>query len=287
MTTSPAESAPVEDPAPACAAGDGAACTRLGTQYARGEGHLADPYEAMRQYRRACELGDARGCMFEAEAYRLGNGVLPDPAKPPELYGRACELGAGLGCRSVGDLVVMGAVVGAAPGSADAWYTRGCDLGDGQSCTARALAVERTHDTDASLALFARGCEGGHARACTLLGLRTAMGSDGAKKDADAAIGWFERGCATKPTDPESCRELGWARYRGARDDQAVDAAAGLLDDACYRNDTIACRYLARVERARGRTAEALMASERACDLGDEPACRLADVLRYRMSSAL
>lgn len=275
-----------------CEAGDGAACTKLGALFARGgEGLPQDPFIAGRFFHQACDAADAAGCMFLAEAYRQGNGVLTDQDRAPELYQRACELGAGLGCRSVADLVVLGSVPKASPASASGWYQKGCDLGDAQSCTAAGLGFERDHETAASLPLFEQGCTLGHARACTLLGVRYSKGSDGAPRDATAALGWYRQGCALKPFDPESCREVGWAEY-GALNPKTAEPAAlttaqDNLDRACYRNDTVACRYLARVALGSGQLAEGLMAAERACDLGDGPACRIAYRLRTQLGRDL
>ena len=280
----------VEGPdGPGCEAGDGAACTRLGVAYANGkDGVPADPFIAGRFFRQGCEAEDANGCMYLAEAYRRGTGVLVDATRAPELYERACELGAGLGCRSVADLVVLGSVPDAAPDAAGGWYARGCALGDAQSCTAAGLDIERDGDTATSLPLLERGCNLGHARACTLLGVRYGKGSDGARRSPGAAIEWYRKGCALRPFDPESCREVGWAEYTAL---ESKDPASGRqawdhLDEACYRNDTLACRYLARVAVDWDQPSEALMAAERACDLGDVPACRLKDRLLMQAARA-
>lgn len=275
-----------------CEAGDGAACTRLGVLFTKGgEGLPLDPFVGARFFHQACDADNAAGCMFLAEAYRQGDGVLIDPTRAPELYTKACGLGAGLGCRSVGDLVVLGAVQNATPESATAWYQRGCELGDAQSCTASGLVAERDHETETSVPLFERGCELGHARACTLIAVRHAKGSDGVPRDPVAALRWYERGCTLQPFDPESCRELGWAEYQAidprAPSPDALAKAHGHLDEACYRNDTIACRYLARVAREAGETSEGLMAAERACDLGDQPACRIAYRLQLQLGRDL
>lgn len=264
------------------------ACTALGKAYFDGAGVPQDRFRAVQLYRKGCDEGDAHACMFLAEAYRRGEALRPDPAKSGELYMRACELGDGLACRSVGDLYTMGSLGGADGKTAGVWYSLGCDLGDAQSCTAAGLWFERGDlgqaDPAKALMLFQRGCEGGHARGCTMLGDRHLRGSDGAKRDPILAYTWYEKGCK-KGFDPESCRALGIAQIKGKPIAPARDAGLENLDRACYANDPVACRHVA-LELKGDKQAEALVAAERGCELGDDPSCRQATRIRWRMDLA-
>lgn len=272
------------DPFPeqtACDQRVAAACVALGKAYLRGEGVPVDKFLAASLFRQGCDLDDPHGCMFLAEAYRTGEGMLPDQARAFELYGRACDLGDGIACRSVGDLLTMG-TVGALDGrTAATFYLLGCDLGDAQSCTAAALSVERGETGGTSLELFEKGCTGGHLRACSLLADRHLRGSDGADKDVAKAYDYYRQGCRS-PYDPEACRELGQAQVKGRPVAQDVEEGIRNLDRACYANEPVACRHLAQAQLDRNE-AEALMAGDRGCDLGDEGACRVADKVRFRM----
>ena len=55
------------------------------------------------------------------------------------------------------------------------------------------------------------------------------------------------------------------------------------LERACFRNDHLACRWLSEVERTEGRWAEALVAAQRGCDLGDAASCRKLERLHAKM----
>ena len=63
------------------------------------------------------------------------------------------------------------------------------------------------------------------------------------------------------------------------------DEAQGRLDveRACYAGDHLGCRLLSDHLR-RSNLAEALIASERGCSLGDAPSCTRAERLHYRLS---
>lgn len=270
----------------ACDQGIGAACTALGKAWLRGEGVPIDTFQAASLFRRGCDLEHAHACMFLAEAYRTGEGMLPDQARALELYRRACDLGDGVGCRSVGDLLTMGTTGEVDGRTAGTFYALGCDLGDAQSCTAAGLWTERGEGgvPGQSLALFERACAGGHLRGCTLLGDRYARGSDGATRDRVKAYAYYRQGCRP-PFDPEACRELGHAQVKGKLVPRDRESGIRNLDRACYANEPVACRYLAQAQLD-GDEAEALMAAERGCDLGDLGACRVAERVRFRLMTS-
>jgi TPR repeat protein len=271
----------------ACDSGKGSACGVLGNAYAKGQGVPKDVFRAAQLYRLGCEHKDAHSCMFLAEAYRTGVGTKLDQVQAVTLYTQACEIGDPLACRSVGDLYTMGALGMADGKNAGVWYKLGCDLGDAQACTAAGLWVERgdgllVDGLVSGLPLFQKGCEHGHHRACALMAERYLRGSDGAPKDPRGAYVWYGKGCV-EPIDVESCRELGQQLLAG--DYVTADPPRGrdLLDRACFLNDAMACRYLGAAELKEKSWAEALVVSERGCDLGDTAACRLAERARLRL----
>ncbi len=285
-----AESAPSADVS-SCADDQAATCVSEGKRYFVGDGVPKDPFRAAQLWRRACDAGYAPGCMFLAESYRNGEGLGVNSDKAFDLYVAACELGQPVACRSVGDLMILNVGSGFTGDDAGVWYALGCDLGDGQGCTAAGLWFERVGpstgpDPAKARALFAAGCNRGHARGCTLLVIRHDKGLEGAKRDRDEATMWFAKGCTSSPIDGEACRELGWTMYKAKGDDTETVAGALLsLDKACYAGDSIGCRYLATAQQREGDLAEALMAGQRGCDLGDGAACTRAERVQLLMTA--
>jgi len=273
----------------ACDGGDLDACTQLGAQYARGEGVPVDRFRASQLFRKACAGDHAHGCMFLAEAYRKGEGAGADTEKAQELYVKACELGDGLACRSVGDMYILGNLYGTDGRTAGLWYQMGCELGDGQACTGAGLWMERGDvmdaDPDKAAVLFERGCQLGHARGCTMIGIRYAKGAAGLKRDIDAAATWYAQACpADKPADPEGCRELGLLQLKGKGASEDPTAARANFERACFQNDAEACRHLAQLELGAEHFAEAMVAAQRGCDLGDAGACKRLERVQFKMA---
>ena len=273
----------------ACEGGDLDACTQLGVQYARGDGVPSDRFRASQLFRKGCAGDHAHACMFLAEAYRKGEGAGADTAKAQELYIKACELGDGLACRSVGDMYILGNLYGTDGRTAGLWYQMGCELGDGQACTAAGLWMERGDVMDAdptkAAAMFEQGCTLGHTRGCTMIAVRYAKGAAGLKRDIEAAAGWYAKACPSdRAADPEGCRELGLLQIKGKG--AAQDAATGKanLERACFQNDAEACRHLAQQELDDGRMAEAMVAGQRGCDLGDGGACKKLEKVQFKMA---
>ncbi len=276
------------DPQAACDAGDMQACVDLGSAYLQGEGKPRDPFRAVQLFRKACSGKNAHGCMYLAEAYRKGEGAGADANKALDYYTQACDLGDGLACRSVGDLYVMGTVGRADGRTAGLWYRMACDLMDGPSCTAAALWLERGDvveaDPKGAAILFEQGCTLGDVRGCTQLGIRYAKGAGGLSRDQAKAGAWYARACPMADDfDPEGCRELGWMQIKGKGVPENPTEGHERLERACFKNDHEGCRYLADVELDRDHLAEALVAAQRGCDLGDTPSCRRLDKVKFKM----
>jgi uncharacterized protein len=287
----PAHIAPTDavgDAEARCSAGDQGACVTLGVAYLEGEGKPRDAFRAAQLFRGACAAESAHACMYMAEAYRKGEGVGTDANEALNHYMKACELGDGLACRSVGDLYVMGSVGRADGTTAGIWYRTGCDLGDGSSCTATGLWMERgdvlVADSKEAVKLFQAGCERGHPRGCTLLAIRYSKGASGLRRDVDAAASWFEKACPMDDSgDPEGCRELGAMQIKGKGTPQNVEQGQMRLERACFQNDHLGCRYLADVEIKAKHWAEATVAAQRGCDLGDEASCRAIEKVQFKL----
>ena len=273
----------------ACEAGDLEACTQLGNQYATGDGVPTDRFRASQLYRKACGGDHAHACMFLAEAYRKGEGAGNDAAKAQELYIKACELGNALACRSVGDMFILGNVYGTDGRTAGLWYQMGCELGDGQACTGAGMWMERGDVMDAdpakAAALFERGCVSGHTRGCTMIAVRYAKGASGLKRSIEAAADWYAKACpADRPADPEGCRELGLLQWKGKGTPEDPAKARENFERACFQNDALGCRHLAGMELDNAHMAEAMVAAQRGCDLGDGGSCKRLERVQFKMA---
>ena len=106
---------------------------------------------------------------------------------------------------------------------------------------------------------------------------------DGVRRDHAAAAEQFRRGCRAETWDPEACRE--WGTYNLDGKVVPLNEEEGRLDieRACYAGDHLGCRLLSD-HLKRSNLAEAVIASERGCSLGDAPSCTRAERLRYRLS---
>ena len=271
-----------------CDRGEAQACVDLGAAYLHGEGKPKDPFRAAQLFRGACEADNAHACMFLAEAYRKGEGLGTDAMQALDFYTKACDLGDGLACRSVGDLYILGNAGRSDGRTAGLWYRMGCDMGDGPACTAAGLWMERGDVMDAdpkgAVNLFRAGCERGHTRGCTQIGIRYAKGASGLKRDLETAASWFERSCpAVGDGDPEGCREIGRMMVKGKGRAEDIDGGKVRLERACFQNDHLGCRYLAEVELALDHLPEAMVASQRGCDLGDTASCRKQERVQFKL----
>jgi hypothetical protein len=116
--------------------GVGAACTYAASiLQGKFDGETDDPPLRLKLNRKGCDLGDLRSCSRLATQYDKGEVVPKDPKKAISLWSDACEKGYASSCGSVGlwygfphdgqpqDLV-----------KAQAWYKKGCDGGDKDDC---------------------------------------------------------------------------------------------------------------------------------------------------------
>jgi len=119
-------------------------------------------------------------------------------------------------------------------------------------------------------------CREGRAESCTSVGVQTAAGTFGRKKDPKAAIPFLQQGC--QGGDPYGCEQLGvmYQHGRGVTQDHAK--ARQLYEQACAKQEANACHYLG-VYYEQGRdgvakdAAKAKSYFQKACAAGSESSC--------------
>ncbi len=155
------------------------------------------------------------------------------------------------------------AVLGANPGAGLPMLEYACAQDVVQACADLSTAMRSGRvpgDPIAARRAAARGCDLGSATACVDLGVDEHTGSGG-DKDSGSALARFEGACESK--DGMGCRFAGVLHHEGATGTRDHDRAmeffvAGCAEDDATSGEALVDEYL-----------------RRACDLGDEPACRV------------
>jgi len=83
---------------PACAAGEGRACTLLGVHYRANWGVERSNATAANFYGQGCRLGNQMGCHYEAVRYYRGEGVAQDIPRAIATFRRTCDAGVAYSC---------------------------------------------------------------------------------------------------------------------------------------------------------------------------------------------
>lgn len=173
QTTTPRLCASAENCRPLCAAGDGAACARLGYLYGQGLGVAQSNETAALFSEQGCRLGAAFGCANLGSLLVDGDGVPRDVKRGGELLELACDKGRTFACRKLAELALKGRLAKNAP-KEPARYERACRGGDSDACIrlgwtyeAGLIAKEGPQLVRAD-GLYDRACALGDARGCEL-----------------------------------------------------------------------------------------------------------------------
>lgn len=117
-----------------CDAGDGAACTLVGTFYELGQFNqtrtASDGAMALDFYQRACALRSADGCMALASKTMAGHDIAKDETAALALFHHLCEERHAPACRAEGVALINGGN----RGDGLALVKRACDLADRVAC---------------------------------------------------------------------------------------------------------------------------------------------------------
>ncbi|NUP09088.1 MAG: sel1 repeat family protein [Polyangiaceae bacterium] len=275
----------------ACDAGRGEGCRHLSRLAFSGIGPKAGPAQALAREEEACAKKDGVACATMAERYWTGDHVYPNSDKAIKAYLTAitlldehCKSADASACHRLGVVFTNGWGIKADGARAEAalrraaeLWAKACDGGDAESCLqmgkARARGRGVAQDVPGSIAAYERACEGGAADACIELA--------SARKSDDAAVrralgrhetilsARCERKIAT------ACHSIAsvYVAYRAE-----PEKAAAFMQKACDAGHGLACRDIARKQKAKSPGADTSIARTvehltKACDAGDGPAC--------------
>jgi TPR repeat protein len=259
-----------------CEAGRGVSCTDLGFFYWVGRLVGQDKSAAVRTWQRGCDLGDADSCENVGIAWVFGQGTRRDVVQGVSLLRTACGQSPSA-CRNLGVVLSDGDLVGSPDyGAARSYLQRACDGGEFEGCRNLAELYEQgqgvPRDAARSRQLLDYACRAGDPPACRVLGARLHDGSERSAGDPSAARVYFERGCHLG--EPSACALLG-LYYMDGLGGLPRDGSRGedIARRACDKHAS-GCVVLAVYYERQGDSRRAVEFRRRACDLGDENACK-------------
>ena len=218
-------------------------CYAVGFMAENGRGLPADLARAAGAYERACAAGDPFGCVRFARLVELGAWRPPagEEVRPGEVLRKACDDGAFDGCEAIAEAAARqgGAVYGL---PAQGWLERACEHGGARACFRAAEAFADSSPEKAG-ALFQRGCAARDARGCAEVARRTEAG-DGVVPSARKAADLWARLCEAR--DLTACRSASRLHGQGGPDLRAdPKRARAFLEKACGLGDVPACEETA------------------------------------------
>lgn len=235
-----------------CKRGAEAACLAVAEAYASGTGTRRDPAKAKDMYGTLCDKGASSACV------ELGSllGKEGQKSQALTLYQKACDDGDASGCNAAGYAHYTGAGTGWNVQQAANGYMKACNLGDATGCSnvgelyeygiAYAKLPEKAYE------FYQKGCTPSDDIGCGKLARFYATGTGGAKKDNEAAMRAFHRGCDATYADPEACRGLAemWRTLKKGEPSQiaqleqkAFDRARELSSDNPYYRYVLGTYY--------------------------------------------
>jgi TPR repeat protein len=267
----------------ACATGDDAGCTLLGSYYYNGIAPAVfDRSRAAELYERACGHGYGNACLNLGKLYLLGHGVPKAPERAEAMIYRECEKGYFKAC-----LHYVNAVHFKKLPSTEEHYRfaarRACEGGLDCSYYKDLAEKKEKGSGDAEIAsVIATACKNGSAEACETLGEFYLKGQ-GVPQDEAGALEHFEQACAAGRTR-FACWHAGVMKYNAGEDQKE---AVSLMSRACREGENMfACFDLALIYLNRPALApdkEAANALLRqTCERGNAQSCDLLEHLEAR-----
>jgi TPR repeat protein len=260
----------------ACAAGDDAGCTLLGSYHYNGLAPAAfDRRRAAELYERACGHGYGNACLNLGKLYLLGHGVPKDPDKAEAMIYRECKQGYFKAC-----LHYVNAVRFKKLPSTEERYRyaarKACEGGLDCSYYGDVAQKGENGSGDAAIAsVIATACGNGSAEACERLGGFYLEGK-GVPQDEAKALEYFEQACAAGRAR-FACRHAGVMKYNAGGDKKE---AVALLSRACDEGENMeACFSLALIYLSRPALAPDATAADallrQTCERGNAQSCDL------------
>lgn len=241
-----------------------------------------------------CDRGHVQSCAVLGALYARGEGVPKDVPRAVAFLEKSCDGGEKLACVNLGVLFERGEPGGKTEqGAKDAvraasFYKKACDLGEGKGCFDLALLLEpgaMGADLERVVDAYRKGCDLGEAAACVNLGLLAEVGRATNITDAPAAL--FERAC--EGSSGAGCFNQARLLDKGPTRDPARALVA--FDRACELGVPQACLLAGQHLRDGSGAAASLEAAcerwEKACDANVTEACVLLGGARDELHDAV
>lgn len=189
----------------------------------------------------SCRQGYARACTHLAIAKLDGWGCEPSATEAAGLFAEGCEKSDLRACTH------LGVIRYESPESAESGFallSNSCEQGDWLACRQLASLYERD-DTlpgrhlPTAISLFDRACLLGNAHSCTEAGYLLIEENEGATKNENAAVLYFEKACAG--ADPWGCWWLGSCYNQGIGHPIDLYRAGQVYKKACSLGHSPAC----------------------------------------------
>jgi uncharacterized protein len=241
----------------ACSVNDGFGCLQVGHFHEYGKSILKDEKKAVEYYEKACATNQQNACARMGARYLEGRGVTKNAANAVDYLTRACGNDAN-GCQQLGQIYRDGNGVAKDPAKAIEYLDRACTRESTKGCHELGRMYRDGHggapDDARALRLITKACEAGYSRyrksveACAELGDMHEAGR-GTPADKLAAAGFWNRSCDTdERSNAVGCRKIGLALMNGdpvpaylTSHLRTADYAYPKLDRACRLGDKPAC----------------------------------------------
>jgi len=217
-----------------------ASCDLAGYLFATGKGGTRDETAATAAYVQACQAGNPTACSAAAARIAHGTGTPADGPLAVKIWERACETGSGEDCYQAAIAHRDGELVPADPARSVALLGVGCVRKSPRACEDAGEALRDgvgiAVDPPEAMQYLAAGCALGRGETCTILGDDLRDGAS-VEVDREGARAAYQRGCTAATPDAAAC--AAWGAL-------ADDPAASLLASAraCRLGEPASCRGL-------------------------------------------
>ncbi|WP_162225066.1 SEL1-like repeat protein [Erythrobacter sp. SG61-1L] len=267
----------------ACDRGHAPGCSKAAQAIEAGTtNYPANPVLALQTAEKGCLLKDTTSCASAALHYYRGDVAQQDRARALQLWDTGCGAKDEEACRMKAGALYYDSGEDAARAQAVELYRAGCDRKQGWGCSgyadALASGVGVARDDKAAFAAGRTGCleaKGDTVLACAVYA--RFLGNSDEPEDVKRASNLLTRACLAKIA--EACNDAGLLAERDPPGSGFAEWEVALsFRDGCDLSHAASCANLARLyfeggDRIKVNLKRAVALYDKACALGDRPAC--------------
>jgi uncharacterized protein len=268
--------------------------TGLAHDYAKGSGLPQDESKALALFEYACSVNDGFGCVQVGHFHEYGKSTPKNEKRAIEHYEKACATNQSTACTRMGERYLDGRGVAKNTDKAQVYLVSACDRKNAEACDLLGHLYRDgggvAKDLEKAADYLGRACDGEKTGSCHTLGLMYRDGNGVARDDA-RAFQLLKISCETRSRwdGPDrkkgnaACAELGgmYETGRGTQADKAEAARSWSLSCDTGERDPVGCRKIGLAllngdplpAHLRAGPNYAYPMLDRACSLGDKPAC--------------